>query len=409
LFATAFLCMLLVEPIRLRLLGVLDSMLTPRLHELRKLREQYERDISQLSDEDRVACRLGEVLRRGLAARSGCVFLLAGDEWRPAYPFGIGAPAETGLAHVAVGVLGGRSLLHFALVAEAEAAQLEGLAGRGVELVASVEAGGERLGLVLVSGARNGAPYSGHELEFAAMATTHAAVALRNARLAEELLSMERHASAGRFALALAHDVRKELDWMGRLTRRLPERFDDRARLARDVSLLQEFAEGVAARIHEFVREATDPVVEPPGAPKLDAVIERAVQTISRMHGEGRVTESLDPAARTVRVHVNVGRVLANLLDNALIASPKGDAVHLFATLEDDSVHVTVTDRGPGVTEHVLANAFKLGFTTREGGGGLGVGLAICREIVEGLGGSIGLDRNPGGGTRASVRVPFTR
>ena len=98
--------------------------------------------------------------------------------------------------------------------------------------------------------------------------------------------------------------------------------------------------------------------------------------------------------------------MLANLLDNALLASRKDDAVHLFATREEDQLRISVTDRGPGVTEEVLRNAFKLGFTTRDDRGGSGVGLAISREIVEALGGTIELASDPGGGTRATVRIP---
>jgi signal transduction histidine kinase len=52
------------------------------------------------------------------------------------------------------------------------------------------------------------------------------------------------------------------------------------------------------------------------------------------------------------------------------------------------------------------ARAFELFFTTRGGQGGSGVGLALCREIVENLGGRIELRSRPGKGTRVSVYLP---
>jgi signal transduction histidine kinase len=409
LFLISFACAAAVEPLRGRLFGYLESMFTPRLQQLRRLREGYTREISQVRDQDEVARLLGEALQGALHPRGGCVFLSVGAEWRPAYAFGRKAPMGRMLVSDALDVLEDRDWVYLALAPEVDTPPRRRLQAEEVELIGGIGSGEERFGVVLLTGAANGSPYAGGDLDFAAMATSHAGIAFRNARLTDELLSSERQATTGRVAVALAHDIGKELDWLGRLAKRLPTRFDDSHRLSRDVSMIQEFADGLSERIHDFVREATDPATDPPGTQKLDLLVQRAVDMMCRIHGEGRITQSIEPGLRNARAHENIGRVLANLLDNALRAGPGSEPVHVFATLDGPSIQISVTDHGSGMDPDVLQSAFERGFTTRTDGSGSGIGLTISREIVESLGGNIELASMPGGGTRATIVIPKER
>ena len=192
---------------------------------------------------------------------------------------------------------------------------------------------------------------------------------------------------------------------MGRLARRLPTRIADPAHLARDVALIQEFAEGVVEGIREFVRDATSTGGDAPGILKADDIVDRAVRKVEKIHGD-RVSQSIDPAIRNLRAHANLGSVLVNLLDNAIRATPERDPVRLFATQDDDFIRVVVLDTGCGIPDESLDEVFRPGFTTRSDAGGLGIGLTVSQEIVSALGGSIDLSRNGAAGIRATVRVP---
>ncbi|HJK97751.1 MAG TPA: HAMP domain-containing sensor histidine kinase [Polyangiaceae bacterium LLY-WYZ-14_1] len=99
-------------------------------------------------------------------------------------------------------------------------------------------------------------------------------------------------------------------------------------------------------------------------------------------------------------------RVIANLVDNALAASPKGQPVTLRITRTGDRWQLTVRDRGEGMTPEVLARAGEPFFTTRAPGEGLGLGLFLARAVIEQLGGCLSLSSRPGGGTTASIEVP---
>ena len=100
-------------------------------------------------------------------------------------------------------------------------------------------------------------------------------------------------------------------------------------------------------------------------------------------------------------------QAVANLLDNAMLASDARSTVSLVVGADAGWLQITVMDRGRGMSDQELARAFELGFTTRGGCGGSGVGLAMCRETVEGLGGTIALERVVGGGIRARVTLPM--
>jgi signal transduction histidine kinase len=69
-------------------------------------------------------------------------------------------------------------------------------------------------------------------------------------------------------------------------------------------------------------------------------------------------------------------------------------------------VRVTVHDTGPGIAAEILPRVFDPFFTTRSASGGTGLGLAIARRIVRDHGGTIGLESEPGHGTRVTVELP---
>jgi signal transduction histidine kinase len=405
----AFGCVVAMEALRGRMLDFLEARLVPRVRQLRALRKSFEGQMARLQDEDALARHLGDALERGLSPRSGCVFVSAGAEWRAARPFGAEPPIRKRLAAAAVTVLAGRPLVHLALEGERRTAEHAALQSAGVDLAAVVSCAGEPLGLVLLASGPRRTPYTDAELDFAAAVTAHAGIALHNTRLTRELLDAERSAAAGQVALGFAHDLGKEFDWLARLVRRLPQRVDDPARMARDIAMIHEFTEGLVEGIRKFVGDAVRPVRDGAGMVKVDDMVDQAIRQVSRRHGEDRVTRSVEPGLRSLRCHEHVGRAVANLLDNALHATPEGDAVHLFATREDEWIRIAIRDRGSGMSEAVVRSAFEPGFTTRREQGGLGIGLTVAREIVVSLGGTLALEPGRDGGTRATIRVPAGR
>ena len=102
-----------------------------------------------------------------------------------------------------------------------------------------------------------------------------------------------------------------------------------------------------------------------------------------------------------------IGIVIDNLVRNAIDHSPAGQAVTVIV---GPGPTIAVEDRGPGVAPELRTRIFEpfaRGRTTdRAAGSGLGLGLAICRRIVDGHGGSIVASDRPGGGARFLVNLP---
>jgi signal transduction histidine kinase len=100
-------------------------------------------------------------------------------------------------------------------------------------------------------------------------------------------------------------------------------------------------------------------------------------------------------------------QVMVNLLANAVEAingSAKGSRVAVTAWLDDRTLMLTTTDDGPGIPPEVRLDLFEPLVTTRKTGNGLG--LALCKRIVEKHGGTIVADEAAPSGARIVIRVP---
>lgn len=99
-------------------------------------------------------------------------------------------------------------------------------------------------------------------------------------------------------------------------------------------------------------------------------------------------------------------QVLSNLIENAIKYSPEGTPIHIRASREGDALMVTVADEGPGLAAGTEEQVFEKFYQARREGsnGGVGLGLTICRTIVEAHGGTI--RALPGSGARFVFSLP---
>lgn len=98
-----------------------------------------------------------------------------------------------------------------------------------------------------------------------------------------------------------------------------------------------------------------------------------------------------------------IGRVLANLLGNALRHTPSGGTIQVLASAENDGVLVEIRDTGEGISPedmpHVFERFYRGEKSRNRSSGGSGLGLAIAKGIVEAHGGHIGVHSAVGEGT----------
>ena len=95
---------------------------------------------------------------------------------------------------------------------------------------------------------------------------------------------------------------------------------------------------------------------------------------------------------------VLIGQVLSNLLENAVKYTPPGSPIEIDAWAAGNEITVSVVDRGPGVRHGDEERVFEKFYRGESEGavGGTGLGLTICRQLVELMDGRIGLDSEVG-------------
>jgi len=103
-------------------------------------------------------------------------------------------------------------------------------------------------------------------------------------------------------------------------------------------------------------------------------------------------------------------QVLTNLLSNAVKFSPVAGKVTLSATLVEDQIEIAVQDQGPGISPDFAQKIFQR-FSQADASsakmkGGTGLGLALCKELVEAMQGTIGFHSKPDAGARFFLRLP---
>jgi two-component system, OmpR family, sensor histidine kinase KdpD len=106
-----------------------------------------------------------------------------------------------------------------------------------------------------------------------------------------------------------------------------------------------------------------------------------------------------------------VEHVLANLLDNAVKYSEEGTAIDVTVEPVEDEVHISVSDRGPGIPGEMLSDVFDR-YRRADGApssGGVGLGLFIVRSLIQGHGGRVWADNRPGGGATVTFALPLRR
>jgi two-component system, OmpR family, sensor histidine kinase BaeS len=104
-----------------------------------------------------------------------------------------------------------------------------------------------------------------------------------------------------------------------------------------------------------------------------------------------------------------LAQVLANLLQNATRYTPRGGRVAVTAAPEPGALTVSVTNTGDGIPAadlpHIFERLYRVEKSRDRSYGGAGIGLAIVKQLVEGWGGHVGAESEPGR-TRVWVRLP---
>ncbi len=225
-----------------------------------------------------------------------------------------------------------------------------------------------------------------------------------------EVLRAEQLAAVGQVAAGVAHELRNPLTSVKMLVQTGLEGPKPPGLPADDLVIIEHEVRRMEACIQTFLDFARPPHSERQQTDLL-TVVRRALALVEGRARRQKVKCLADLPAGAVELNIDgnqVQQVLVNLLLNALDALPQGGTVRLEVrppSNENNAVVVQVQDDGPGLSADVQKRLFEPFVSTKETG--LGLGLSICRRLVEAHGGRY--PRRQRAGRRRPVRFHLAR
>jgi two-component system NtrC family sensor kinase len=236
------------------------------------------------------------------------------------------------------------------------------------------------------------------------------------AALYESTAQSQKMAAIGRLAAGIAHEINNPLAIIQAQTGVLsdlvaenpdhPGTAEFRNRVTK-IEAQVERARKVTHRLLAFSRRV-GPELEPVD---VVAALEETVGFVERdlEASQIRIMRNYSQSIPIIRSNLaQMQQVFLNLINNALDAIGKGGQVNLSAQNSDNGVIVKVADSGPGIPPKDLAKIFEPFYSTKNSSErNTGLGLAICREIMQNLNGRIEVESKPGEGTIFSLWFPL--
>lgn len=230
----------------------------------------------------------------------------------------------------------------------------------------------------------------------------------------ERLAYLGRVSTLGEMAAGIAHEINQPLAAIGAYAqagRRLLREVDDvPGDLDQALERIDQEAQRAGEVIHRLRALASQTKVYRRPV-DCNAVLEEACELAvmdARTHGLELVKDFADDLPPVSADAIQIQQILLNLIRNAIdameVTKPVANRIIVRTLEEGGMVRVSVTDYGCGISSEAAERLFDPFFTTKPSG--LGVGLSICKSIMEAHGGSLDFEPNPKGGTVFHATLP---
>jgi PAS domain S-box-containing protein len=218
------------------------------------------------------------------------------------------------------------------------------------------------------------------------------------------LLEAGRLAAVGSVAAQVAHDLRNPLTAINTNLFYLSEAFRDKVdeKVKESIKTMQA-AVSHANKIVEDLLEYSRPTeLKVKGLP-LRPIVNDTIGSME-IPSDVKLNVRIPASAKVDGDASKLMRVFRNVILNAVESMPKGGELEIASDVRGDKVVTTIRDTGEGIREADMAKLFTPFFTTKARG--LGLGLSICKRLVEAHGGTIEVKSRPGQGTTVSIVLP---
>ncbi|MGA2626730.1 MAG: PAS domain S-box protein [Candidatus Bathyarchaeia archaeon] len=219
-----------------------------------------------------------------------------------------------------------------------------------------------------------------------------------------ELVKSQRLAAIGETAAMVGHDLRNPLQGITGALHLLKQEsltVEKRKEMLQVIEKSVHYSDAIVKDLSDYAAEIKlKPVEATPRLITRDAI--GAVKVPQNVR-----VQDLSEDQPTLRVDPDMmKRVFVNLIENAIDAMPQGGTLTVSSKKSDGNVEIAFTDTGSGISEKVMENLWKPLQTTKAKG--MGLGLAICKRIIDAHGGSMSVKSEVGQGTTLTIQLPLS-
>lgn len=232
----------------------------------------------------------------------------------------------------------------------------------------------------------------------------HAALRARDQELSalrERQLRDERIVALGTQAALAAHELATPLATIQTTAHELAGEFANDPDIGEDCRLLEKQAQACKCILTRLATRAQD---TQPAAQPVDAWLAAVIERWQVLRPDAQLVPDLSAGQRDFEPPDGLEQAILNLLNNAADAATT--PVEFSAAVMDEALVIDIADRGPGFSAAQKAQAGRVSFSGKPGGG-WGMGLALTHATLERLGGNVTLSERDGGGSRVRITLPW--
>ncbi|MFC1978562.1 nitrogen regulation protein NR(II) [Chloroflexota bacterium] len=232
-------------------------------------------------------------------------------------------------------------------------------------------------------------------------------------RREEKTHNMEKLAFLGEITSGIAHDIRNPLNVVSNAASLIEKLVKDKEADPKIIKLIELLKTGV-----EKATNVVDNLMGAVREPKIELKKVLIHQQIGNMIRKTKIPENVQLVVENREVigklppimanPKQLERVFYNLIINAIEAMPDGGTITIHPSTNDGYLRVEITDTGMGIPPENTVRIFEPLFTSKTESGGTGLGLSVCKTIIEAHGGTIGVESGEGKGTRFIIQIPLS-
>ncbi len=242
----------------------------------------------------------------------------------------------------------------------------------------------------------------------------HTAIAINNARVHEQVISMEEQlhlsaklATVGELAAGLAHEIRNPLAVINMLIHSWKGATPSGADFEYDINVIIQKISDLNTLVTDLLNLAiTRPLERTPV--NMNEVVDRVLRLLRHRISQQKASLKIDLDRNAPEIRVDRERIeqaILNILLNALDVTPETGTIKTALWTDNGQLFVNIIDSGPGIPEDRMASLFKPFNSTKKNG--FGLGLPISKRIVEEHKGEITVTSAPPDGASFLISLPY--